>query len=184
MPLNDALDGRKSVRSFEGRTLARGEVSQLLWAAQGEAADGEVAAETGATRNAPSAGALYPLEVFLLEGESLSRYEPGSHSLEPVSEGIDPENLVKAALGQSFISRAPAVFVIAADFERTRRRYGDRAERYVWMEAGHAAQNLLLEATALGLGSVPVGAFDDEGVARALGLPQGLSPLYLIPVGR
>lgn len=183
MPLDEAIDTRASVRRFSGRALNREEVSQLLWACRGEAGGRNGNAETGATGKVPSAGGLYPLEVYLLEGRTLCRYEPGPHSLATIVAGVDTAALEEAVPGQPFVTGAPAVFVIAADFEITRSRYGDRAERYVWIEAGHAAQNLLLEATALGLGSVPVGAFRDEDLAGALGLPAGVSPLYLVPVG-
>lgn len=182
--LNEALSHRRSARSFTSEGLTREQVSQLLWASQGEpASPPDGANETGATRMAPSAGALYPLEVYLLEGGVLSRYVPGSHSLQVTASGIDPDDLKDAALGQAFVAGAPTVFVIAAEFERTRRKYGARADRYIWMEAGHAAQNLILEATALGLGSLTVGAFDDDAVRSVLGLPPELSPLYIIPVG-
>ena len=153
---------------------------KLCWAAQGEVASDSV---TGATRTAPSAGAAQPLELFVLQNQRLSRYFPELNSLKQWGE-VDAGKLAEAALNQDFIKSAPAVFVIAAEVGRTTSRYGERGERYVSMEAGHAAQNLLLEATVLGLGGVPVGAFDDAEVARALGLPERLIPLYIIPVGR
>lgn len=177
MSLNESLEKRRSSRSFEERTLTREAESQLLWAAQG------VTDRASGHRTAPSAGALYPLEMYMLEGGVLYHYLPGTHSLETVTRGIDHGRLADAALGQAFAGQAPVVFVIAGVFERTGAKYGQRAERYVHMEAGHAAQNLLLEATSLGLGAVPVGAFDDARVSGLLGLPAGSSPLYLIPTG-
>ena len=112
------------------------------------------------------------------------RYRPGLHRLEVVSDGDIRLPLADAALDQKWVSRAAMVVVIAAVFERTTARYGKRGERYVHMEAGHAAQNLLLQAAALGLGATPVGAFDDAEVSRLLHLPASEKPLYLIPVGR
>jgi SagB-type dehydrogenase family enzyme len=175
--LETALRSRRSVREFEGTALTEAQLGQLLWAAQGASADG--------LRTAPSAGALYPLELYVATASGLAHYEPGTHRLALRLERDPRPELRRAALDQSPVGAAPAVFVIAAVFERTERKYGRaRGARYVHMEAGHAAQNLLLEAVALGLGGVPVGAFDDEQVARALALPAGERPLYLIPVGR
>lgn len=177
MSLVDALRNRKSVRSYTERELSGEQVSLLFWAAQG------VTREASGFRTAPSAGATYPLELYVLEDGILSHYLPESNSVKAVGRGLDERQLAADAGGQSFIGQAAAVFIVAADFERTQRKYGARGERYVYMEAGHAAQNLLLEATALGLGAVPVGAFDDEAVSRTLGLSPELRPLYIIPVG-
>jgi SagB-type dehydrogenase family enzyme len=115
--------------------------------------------------------------------DGVERYVPRTHSTEQHLTGDVRGKLRDAALGQSFVESAPATFVIAGVFARTERKYGPRAERYVWMEAGHAGQNLLLQAVALGLGSVPVGAFRDAEVAEALGLPRDHAPLYMFPVG-
>jgi len=181
MSLEEALAQRRSVREFAPGALTLAEVSRLAWAAQG--------ATDSARRTAPSAGATYPLEVYLVVGEvkglaaGVYRYRPGPHRLEAVADGDIRLPLAAAALDQQWMSRAALVVVIAAAFERTTARYGKRGERYVHMEAGHAAQNLLLEATALGLGATPVGAFDDAEVCRLLRLPDGEAPLYLIPVG-
>jgi SagB-type dehydrogenase family enzyme len=136
-------------------------------------------------RTAPSAGATYPLELYVATREGFGHYEPAAHRLVMLTERDRRAELRGVAFDQAPIGQAPAVFVIAAVIERTEQRYGPgRTPRYVAMEAGHAAQNLLLEAVALGLGAVPMGAFDDAGVARALDLPAGHRPLYLIPVGR
>jgi SagB-type dehydrogenase family enzyme len=177
MPLNEALKRRRSQRSFTDKDLELKTVSQLLWAAQG------VTEPSSGFRTAPSAGALYPLEVFVLEKDDLFHYLPVLHSIEIVSRGVDTDRLADAAAGQVFVAEAPVVIVVGAVFERTRAKYGERADRYVHMEAGHAAQNLLLEAVSLGLGAVPVGAFYDKQVSKVLGLPADVSPLYLIPVG-
>ncbi len=182
MPLERALLQRRSVRSFSKRPLPLSAVSQLLWAAQGVTTpDGR--------RTAPSAGGLNPLEVHLVatrvEGlpEGVYRYSPSSHSLRLTAPGHLAPLLVKAALDQDFIAEAAAVVLVAAVEERTARKYGSRATRYVVFEAGAASENLALEAVALGLGSVVVGAFDDAQVARLARLRDGEEPLCLMPVG-
>jgi len=182
MSLEEALAHRRSVREFAPTALKLSEISRLVWAAQGVTAPGH--------RTAPSAGATYPLEVYLAVGtaENLAagvyHYLPDRHRLEVVSAGDIRTQLAHAAISQTWISQAPLVVVIAAVFDRTSARYGKRAERYVHMEAGHAAQNLLLQATALELGATTVGAFNDSEVSRLLQLPSGATPLYLIPLGR
>lgn len=181
MSLEEALAHRRSVREFSAGALTLAEISRLVWAAQG-VTDSE-------RRTAPSAGATYPLEVYLVAADveglvpGVYRYRPGLHRLEAVTEGDIRLPLAIAAVGQEWVSRVAMVVVIAAVFERTTARYGRRGQRYVHMEAGHAAQNLLLQATAMGLGATPVGAFDDIEVSRLMHLPAGETPLYLIPVG-
>ena len=175
--LREAFERRRSVRSFADRRLTASEISLLLWSAQG-------ITHPDGYRTAPSAGALYPLELYLATAEGWHRYRPRGHRLSLLSRADLRESLRRAALGQEPVGAAPAVFVVTAVYRRTALKYGEeRAERYARIEAGHAAQNLLLQAAALGLGAVPVGAFDDTEVARALGLPGGEAPLYLIPVG-
>ncbi len=178
MTLAATLAARRSVRSFAVEALTERQISQLLWAAQGRT-DGP------RHRTAPSAGALYPLEIYLVLPGGIHHYEPEGHRLTRLSEGDARGALHRAALSQDAVREAPAVFVIAAVYARTEVKYGrDRTPRYVHMEAGHAAQNLLLEATALGLGAVPIGAFEDARVKAALALPTNNEPLYLIPVGK
>lgn len=174
--LEEALRTRRSVRSYIGEELSDEQLGQLLFAAQGITAD-------GGGRAAPSAGARYPLEVYLATGDGVFQYEPAGHALIQRSSGDPRLALEAAALDQEAVGEAPAVFVITGDYARTEERYGARAERYVHLEAGHAAQNLLLQAAALGLGAVPVGAFHDADVSETLGLPAEQAPLYLIPVG-
>lgn len=174
--LHDALTERRSVRSFTAEPLSAEDLSQLLWAAQG------ITAEWGG-RTAPSAGGLYPIEVFVADADGVRRYLPEGHRTERVAGDDRRAALTGAAGGQEAVGDAPAIFVIAAVPARTEAKYGERAERYVALEAGHVCQNLLLEATALGLGAVPVGAFSDDGVRDALGLPGHVTPLYLVPVG-
>jgi SagB-type dehydrogenase family enzyme len=181
--LERCLATRRSVRAYRDDALKLAELSQLLWAAQGITGGERL-------RTAPSAGALYPLEVYVLAGSveglaaGIYKYRPERHELVRVAQEDRRRALAEAALGQQFIAQAPAVFVIAGVYERTARRYGDRAPRYVHIEVGHAGQNICLQAVALGLGSVTVGAFRDPEVKRVVGLADDESPLYIIPVGR
>ncbi len=174
--LEQALLRRRSVREFAEDDLTVTQISQLLWAAQG-------ITDPSGRRTAPSAGALYPLELYVATRAGLDHYEPHGHRLVRVSEG-DLRAALGSAARQATVADAPAVFVISAVPARTAAKYGDaRATRYVDLEAGHAAENLLLQAVTLDLGAVVVGAFDDGDVLRVLGAPRGLAPLYLIPVG-
>ena len=181
--LEETLLQRRSTREYADEALTLEEVSQLLWAAQG------VTAEWGG-RTAPSAGALYPLETYLVVGnvENLApgvyKYKPERHELVKVKDDDVREELAKASLGQSWVKEGAIDIVIAAVYERTTRKYGDRGVRYVHMEAGHAAQNICLQATALDLGIVTVGAFYDDRVRETMGIPENETPLYVIPVGR
>jgi len=174
-----AINERMSIRSYKDTSLTLKEISQLLWASQGIVASGR--------RASPSAGATYPLEIFLVAGKveglkpGLYKYINKEHSLELIKEGDLRPALSAAALGQDTLLKAPATLVVAAVFERTRARYGAKAERYVHMEAGHVGENIMLQATALGLGTVPVGAFVDSEVKKLLGIKE--EPLYLFPVG-
>lgn len=175
--LEQALLRRRSVREYGTEALTDAELSQLLWAAQG-------ITDPSGLRTAPSAGALYPLELYVATRAGLQHYEPRGHRLVTSSEEDLRPALARAAHGQAAVADAPAVFVITAVPARTAGKYGEeRGARYVQLEAGHAAENLLLQAVALGLGGVPVGAFDDAQVLRTLGSPRGVVPLYLIPVG-
>ncbi len=177
LSLEEALRLRRSVREFDRRALSDREISQLLWAVQG-------ITHPDGYRTAPSAGALYPLEIYVATGTGLYHYKLRGHRLAQRSPADVRPAMQRAALGQEATGEAPAVFVIAAVYGRTAVKYGaSRGERYVHLEAGHAAQNLLLQAVALGLGAVPIGAFDDAGIKQALGLPSDHEPLYLIPVG-
>lgn len=176
MSLEEALAQRHSVRSFAESSLALDELGQLLWAAQGITRD-------WGGRTAPSAGALYPLELYLVTAAATYHYLPTEHSLVTLTTQDLRDALWDAGLQQDALREAPATLVIAAIFERTATKYGDRASRYVYMEAGHAAQNVLLQAVALGLGAVPIGAFHEEQLAEALGLLPDHIPIYLIPIG-
>jgi len=181
--VESALRQRRSVRAFSQEPLTLGEASQLLWAAQG------ITDPTG-KRTAPSAGALYPLEVFLVAGNvgglpaGVYRYLPQGHELARVAAGDMRAKLASAALRQSWLEEAPATIVIAGVYERTAKKYGPRAERYVHIEVGLAAENVQLQTVALNLGSVVVGAFDDAKVKQALALADNEQPLCLMPVGK
>jgi SagB-type dehydrogenase family enzyme len=181
--VEEALVTRRSVRNYTGEPLTLRDVSQLFWAAQG-------ITDPMGLRTAPSAGALYPLEVYVVVGdvEGLERgvykYRPAEHGLMKVLEGDRREELAKAALGQACVGEGAIDMVIAAVYERTTAKYGERGVRYVHMEAGHAAQNICLQATALRLGTVTVGAFHDEQVKSVLDLPTGEEALYIMPVGK
>jgi SagB-type dehydrogenase family enzyme len=177
MSVEEALARRRSVREFTLEALTEVELSQLLWAAQG-------VTHPEGLRTAPSAGALHPLELYVALAGGFYRYEPRPHQLVRLTRHDLRSGMCGAALDQEAVTQAPAVFVIAAVCERISRKYGAaRTPRYVNMEVGHAAQNLLLEAVALGLDGVPIGAFDDEVLQKALALPADHRPLYLIPVG-
>jgi SagB-type dehydrogenase family enzyme len=175
--LEEALSQRRSVREYADAALSDSLVSRLLWAAQG------ITGSAG-LRTAPSAGALYPLELYLVTALGVFHYQPVLHALTGWRPGDRRNQLQEAALGQATLGTAPAVFVFAAVYARTEVKYGAaRGTRYVHLEVGHAAQNLLLEAAALGLAAVPVGAFRDEAVQQALELPGDHEPIYLVPVG-
>lgn len=177
------LEQRRSVRAYERAPLSLAEAGQLAWAAQG-------VTHPEGLRTAPSAGALYPLELFLVAGDvqglepGVYHYLPRRHALEQTGDGDRRKALGRAAYGQEWLADAPLVCVLTAVYERTAWKYGERAQRYVHMEVGHAGQNLFLQAEALGLGSVVVGAFDDDRVAAVLGLPSEVRPLSLMPVGK
>jgi SagB-type dehydrogenase family enzyme len=184
MTLEEAILKRRSRRAFNDSPLTLGEVSQIVWAAQG------VTSETG-LRAAPSAGALYPLDLYLVVGEQgveglgegVYHYLPQRHSLELILEEDVRQTLARLSVQQMFIAEAPLSLLITAEYERTTVKYGDRGVRYVHMEAGHVAQNVYLQAEALGLGTVTVGAFQDEEIAQALALPAAFRLLYVMPIG-
>jgi SagB-type dehydrogenase family enzyme len=182
--LEEAISARRSVRSFKTESLTLAQLSQLLWSAQG-ITDSKL-------RTIPSAGATFPLEVYVLSGEQtvenlkagIYHYRPHSHSLNPHRNGDFRQNLAKAALDQSFIANCPVDLVVCALFSRTTLRYGKRGEMYVHMEAGHLGQNVALQAVSLGLATVMVGAFNDDEASSILELANGLKPLYIIPIGK
>ncbi|MDX1776545.1 MAG: SagB/ThcOx family dehydrogenase [Desulfobulbales bacterium] len=181
--METTLQKRRSVRSFQNVSLSLQAVSQLLWAAQG------LSGRHG-LRTAPSAGALYPLDMYVAAGNvdglatGIYRYDPADHALVLIKAGNHLDVLSRAALGQAAISLAPVSFVITGKERRTTGKYGARGVRYMLMESGHAAQNLCLQAVALGLDSVTIGAFSDRETAAILAVEKGATPLYIIPVGK
>lgn len=177
MSVEEAIAQRRSVRQFAERELSAEQVGQLAWAAQG------ITDPRQGFRASPSAGATYPMELYLVTPDGVHHYLPREHAVETRKREDVRADLAAAALGQDFVGTAPLDIVVAAVYQRTMQRYGDRGRRYVHMEAGHIGQNIHLQAEAMGLASVPVGAFDDAGVARTLGLPTDQEPLYIIPVG-
>jgi SagB-type dehydrogenase family enzyme len=178
MALEAALAARHTVRDFQPHALTLDEIGQLLWAAQGVThGDGK--------RTAPSASNLKGLETYVITEEGVARYLPDEHALQPLHDGDIRGQLQEATGGQSFVSTAPIVVVFSIVPGRISGKHGDeRGVRYSDFEAGHAGQNLLLQAVALDLGGVPLGSFDDTAVCRLLELPDGEKPRYLFALGR
>lgn len=181
--IEEALYKRRSAREYKKESLSLTSVAQLLWAAQG-------ITDKGGLRTAPSAGALYPLEVYLISGAvdglptGVYHYHPAGHRLEWVTTGDKRAQLAAVAGMQNAVSHGAAILVIAADNNRTRVKYGQRAARYVHMEAGHVAQNVYLQSVALNVKTVAIGAFNDGLVKQVLSLPKNEEPLYLMPLGK
>ncbi|MBD3426439.1 MAG: SagB/ThcOx family dehydrogenase [Candidatus Omnitrophica bacterium] len=183
--VEEAIYQRKSTRNFSDRALTLDEVSQLLWAAGGSTHDGL----TGPTRSYPSAGAIYPLEIYIVVGDvvglnkGIYSYDWRRHQLELVKKGDLRDELYKAALSQRMVRTAPLTLVVTAQHAKTARRYGQRGvNRYVSMDTGHLGQNVHLQAESMGLGTVMVGAFVDKEVSRVLGTEEEM-PVYIMPVG-
>ncbi len=174
--LEECIQRRRSIRDFQNKDLTMQEISNLLWSAQG------ITDTIHGFRAAPSAGATYPLEIFVVKRDGVFRYIPEGHKLRKEIDGDLRKEIARSALNQMFIADAGLAIVITAIFRRTAWRYGERAYRYINNEVGHCAQNIHLEAVALGLGSVPVGAFEDEKIKKLLKLKEE-EPLYIIPVG-
>lgn len=175
--LEEVIKARRSVRNFSLKGLTPEEISQLLWSCQG------ITDKKKAYRSVPSAGAIYPLEIYLVNSDGLFYYIPESHSLEKITDKDLRKELSKACYDQSFIGDAGIDIVICADFKKTISMYGKRGAHYVYIEVGHSSQNLHLEAVSLGLGSIGIGAFSDSAVQKLLNLPKDIIPIYVIPVG-
>lgn len=180
--LEECLARRRSTREFASEPLLLADAGQLLWAAQGVTA-------TGGLRTAPSPGAIYPLRVYLVTANVRSidpgvyRYDPDEHALCPVWRGEPRRRFLEAALGQECVSGCAAMIALSAVYRRVTREFGEHGVRLAQMEAGHAGQNVCLEATALGLGCIGLGRFDPALTRRALALAQWEDPLYLLTVG-
>ncbi len=184
MPVEEAISRRRSVRHYKEGLLQVAEVSQLLWSAQG------MTSAARGFRAAPSAGARYPLETYLIAGDVVSleaglyKYMPQGHRLLQLTAGDMRSELAGVCLGQRMIREAAVTVLFVAVFERMVSRYGKRGTRYVYMDAALAAENAHLQGVALGLGSVIIGAFDDAGVQNALDLPEDEQPVLLLTFGR
>ncbi len=183
IPLETTLSTRRSLKYYKDEPLSLNTVSQLLWSVQG-------ITNNQGLRAAPSAGAIYPLDIYLVAGNitglnhGVYLYNPNKNELQKTSNKDKRKLLSEAALMQEAIKHAPLSIVITGLFEKTTNRYNRRGIQYVYLEAGHAAQNLNLQAVALDLGSVAIGAFSDEKVIDVLKLKKERVPLYILPVGK
>lgn len=189
LPLDEAIGARRTCREFDHRPIRMDDLDRLLWAAQG-------ATGSSGLRAAPSAGAQYPLELYVAVGrvantpEGLYRYDSIGHTLELIS-GLDPrESLCDAVLGeQPWVRNAAVVILVAGDVKRMREHFqsqppaGVRGERYVYLEAGALAENVHLSAAALGMGFVLVAGFDDEQVKAAVNVHGDIEPIALLCIG-
>ena len=189
MSVEEAIYKRKTVRSFGKKPLTLSQVSQLLWVANGTIPKDAV---TGATSKVtPSAGGLYPLEVFLVVGKDgvkdvpagVYQYIPRTNSMKLLVEGDKRNSVAKAALYQGFLALAPVNVIVGAVFGRTTYKYGGRGHQYVFMEAGSANQNVCLQAEALGLSVATVGAFEEKPLSKALKLPDSVRPIVIMGIG-
>jgi SagB-type dehydrogenase family enzyme len=180
--VEEAIKSRRSVRAYKEGPLSLQQLSQMLWAAQGITSG-------GGYRTAPSAGALYPLEVYVVVGDvsdlsaGVYKYHPQRHGITQEVKGDKRRALAQASVMQSWMAKAPAMLVITGIYQRTTVKYGARGKRYVHMEVGHAAQNIYLQAVSLNLGTVMVGAFVDTVVKTILTLKKAEEPLAILPVG-
>ena len=180
-----AIKERRTIRDFKDRPLPFTHLSQLLWAAQG------ITDPKEGKRAAPSAGALYPLDIYVIAGEKgvkgmeagVYHYLPKTHSVLPISKGDRRKEIASASLQQMWMAKAPVIFVITAEYKRITWKYGERGIRYGLIEVGHVGQNLFLQAEVLGLGAGIVGAFYDEDVSKVIGLPPKHEPLLIMPAG-
>lgn len=191
-----ALATRRSVRGFKDEPMSLAALSQIVWAAQGitlkidsTPADWSWGRWQGGKRTAPSAGRLYPLELYIVAGNidgikpGVYKYKPQTHQLLDVLDADKRSELATAALGQKWIASAPCVLVVGAVYKRTEVKYGERAPRYVHIEVGHAVENVCLQAVALDLGTTMVGAFKDDEVKKVIGMTNEEQPLAIVPVG-
>ena len=177
-----SLKERRSVRRYSEEKISTADISQILWSAQG------ITDKTRGLRTAPSAGALYPLEIYLIAGEvegvpkGIYKYSPHDHSIKMTIEGDRRQKLLTCC--QPFVRKAPVIVVITGVYSRTASKYGKRADQYVHIEAGAAGQNIYLQSESLGIGTVFVGAFIDSRLRSILSLPENESPLGIMPLGR
>ncbi len=180
-----AVQRRRTIRAYADRPLGIDTLAQLLWAAGG------ITEDRGFKRAAPSAGALYPMDIYVVTGSNsiasrhagVYHYQPTGHSLSATASGDRRIQLARTSLGQMWMAEAPISLVLTAEYSRITGKYGDRGVRYAWIEAGHMGQNIFLQAEALGLKAGIVGAFHDQQLARDLALPPARVPLLVMPVG-
>ena len=190
VPLETAILKKKSVRGFAGSAISMEDLSQLLWSANGNLPADAISGAT--TKVFPSAGGIYPLEIFAVTGAEtvaglpagVFQYKPETNSILMINPGDHRSMLGRAALGQMWIASAPVIIVVGANFNRMTARYGNRGLNYVFMESGASTQNIYLQAEALGLKVGSVGAFQDSQVTAVLKAPADVNPLMLIPVGK
>jgi SagB-type dehydrogenase family enzyme len=174
MAVTEALASRRSLRMFADKPLTQAEISQLLWAAQGVTDD-------KGHRTAPSANAQYYLRIYLASADGFFEYVPSGHQLKK----LQAQDLRAKLSVQPSVKTAPFVLVIAGEYERAAEKYGaEKGAKVVNLESGHVAENVLLQATALGLGAVPVAGFEPKDAQKAASLPAQHMPIYLLPVGR
>lgn len=182
--VEEALHKRRSIRDYSDKPLTISGISQVLWAAQG------ITEQTYGLRTAPSAGALYPLEIYIAASNvnglspGLYKYKPQNHTLKKISDGDKRIDISNAALGQDAIENSSAIVIISAVYERTSVKYGSRAERYVHIEVGSVGQNIYLQSLSLGLGTVMIGAFKDDNLRKVLTLSENENPLAIMPLGK
>ncbi len=193
MPLEKAINRRRSRRRYTGEALTLKDVSQILWAAYGltKPIDGAPEFLRGGLRAAPSAGARYPLDLYLVAGNveglppGVYLYDSEHHTLKLTIEGDIRAELCRAANSQQMVEQAPASIVYSATNSRTTDKYGERGrERYIYMDLGHSAENVYLQCEAMDLGTCAIGAFTDDKVAAAVGMTRNEKPLYIMPVGK
>lgn len=182
--IEEVLHKRRSIRDYLDDPLSISDISQILWAAQG------ITEETYGLRTAPSAGALYPLEIYIAVSNvndlnpGVYKYKPQNHTLEKIDEGDKRLNISNAALQQDAIANSSAIVIISAVYERTAVKYGSRAERYIHIEVGSVGQNIYLQSVSLGLGTVMIGAFKDEALKKVLALPKNENLYAIMPLGK
>ncbi|OHB53142.1 MAG: hypothetical protein A2Y10_07125 [Planctomycetes bacterium GWF2_41_51] len=175
--LEQAIENRRSIRQFTEEPLTIAQLGQICWAAQG------ITEPNKGMRTAPSAGAIYPIELYVVLPDGLYLYRPATHDLSKLITGDLRKSVSNASFNQRFVQTAPCTFIIAGSIKKVEARYRNRGAKFTYIEAGHIAQNIQLQSTVLGLGSVPIGVIDEKTIAQICKLPQGLEVLYIVPVG-
>jgi SagB-type dehydrogenase family enzyme len=182
--VEEAIKARRTVRHFKAKALNLEQLSQILWAAYGVTANGFY-------KSVPSAGALYPLDIWVAAGKNgveglqagVYQYIPKAHRLTQIKAGEVRDDIARASLYQGWMAEAPVIFIITGEYERCTRKYGERGIPYTYIEAGHAGQNIFLQAEVLGLGTGIVGAFHNDVVQKVLGIGKVYDPILIMPVG-